>query len=253
MAHHLLVTSLQIYLRTLETVFVPHIANGFKSLYKQSLEDLFKVSKTNPNETSVDVKQRLTTIDILTHFQSFMKQIHKLSIEVFKTDLEAMPIEKTNEMTNIINNIFQRYVKINLVSHGLSQRIQIDNSKLDIPTLDTFVKNIYIETAKILVDELYLFDYSSKNALKIQKNNHKINKRISIAIRRVLEYFVIKNDIKVIDMYTKQNKEFKEHMTMSETSVSFSSMKLTPDNVEKVNDEIRKSKVNAKFQSNVKV
>jgi len=258
MTHHLLVTSLEIYLKTLDSVFIPHISNGFKSLYKQSFEKLIQQNKL-PNgsdskdemETTVDVKRRLTTIDVLTNFQSFLKQVHKFSLQVFTDDLNTLPTKKSDEMNNIINNIFQRYAKINLVSHGLSHRINIDHSKLEIPSLETFVKQIYIECAKIFGDELYLFDYSSKNILRVQKNNHKINKRIAVAIRNVLNYYIIKSDIKVIDMYVKKNKELEEQMTLSETSVSYSSMKLNPENVEKVNNEIRKSAVGAKFQSNI--
>jgi hypothetical protein len=255
MAHHFLVTSLEIYLKTLDTVFIPHVSNGFKSLYKQALEKLVVTEKdNNPNgETTIDVKKRLTTMDILINYRTYLKQIHKFPLNVFMEDLQTLSSEKKDEMHNIINNIFQRYAKINLVSHGLSHRINIDHSKLEIPTLETFVKQIYVECAKIFSDELYLFDYSSKNTLKIQKNNHKINKRIGSAIRRVLNYYVIKNDIKVIDMYVKKNKEFEEHMTMSETSVSYSSMKLNPENVEKVNSEIRKSAIGAKFQPNIAI
>jgi len=246
MTHHLLITSLNIYLGELDKVFVHHIFNGIKQLYKQSIVHLDPKLLDNEYNKDITIGQiiiekirkenKRNKLEYIDNFQKYLKNIDKIPINTFEQDLETIESKTLSKMNTILNQIFERYVKINLVSHGFSHRINLDTKDIEVPSLLSFVRNIYVEVSKILIDEMYLFDIIGIDILKIQKHNHKVKKRIKEAIRNVLNYYVIKSDIKTFEKYIRQHKDIDLEMNSRENNSDVGAQ-LNIDNLKKLREQ----------------
>jgi hypothetical protein len=247
MTHHLLITSLNIYLGELDKVFIPHIFNGIKQLYKQSITRLDPQILDNEYDKDIMIEQiaidkirrenKRNKLEYIENFQKYLQNIDKISIDTFEQDLKTINSQTLSKMNTILTQIFERYVKINLVSHGFSHRISLDKKDIEVPTLLSFVRNIYVEVSKILIDEMYLFDIIGIDILKIQKHNHKVKKRIKEAIRYVLNYYVIKSDIKTFEKYIRQHKDMDLEMNKHEEEKSKTGAILNVDNLKKLREQ----------------
>ena len=134
-------------------ILTPLIVQGFNSIFKEA----YKVCEEN------DEKGKY-----LMTFQNFISQIPKWSKAIVQKERERI-VEKSgcNYLEDLIACVHIVQLKaLSCIRVGQKQK-KID---IDIPSLDTFIHNIYINCARKVYTNVYLFEIK-KPALEIQRNN----------------------------------------------------------------------------------
>ena len=134
-------------------ILTPLVVQGFNSIFKEA----FKVCEEN------DEKGKY-----LMTFQNFISQIPKWSKAIVQKGRERI-IERSgcNYLEDLIACVHIVQLKaLSCIRVGQKQK-KID---IDIPSLDTFIHNLYINCARKIYTNVYLFEIK-KSALEIQRNN----------------------------------------------------------------------------------
>jgi hypothetical protein len=137
-------------------LLTPHILEGLKSIFDESL----KLCKTN-NEMD----------KYLMTFQNFISRIPKWSQTIIEEERNRI-IERSgcNYLEDLITCVHIIQLKVlTAVRVGQKQK-KID---IDIPKLDVFIHKVYINIARKIYTNVYLFDINIPS-LKTQKNNRQI-------------------------------------------------------------------------------
>jgi hypothetical protein len=137
-------------------ILTPYILEGLKSIFDES----FKLCKTNG-----EIDKYLMT------FQNFISRIPKWSQTIIEEERNRI-IERSgcNYLEDLITCVHIIQLKVlTAVRVGQKQK-KID---IDIPKLDVFIHKIYINIARKIYTNVYLFDINL-SSLKIQKNNRQI-------------------------------------------------------------------------------
>ena len=149
-------------------ILTPHILEGLKSIFDESL----KLCKTNG-----EMDKYLMT------FQNFISRIPKWSQTIIEEERNRI-IERSgcNYLEDLITCVHIIQLKVlTAVRVGQKQK-KID---IDIPKLDVFIHKIYINIARKIYTNVYLFDINL-SSLKIQKNNRQIETIIQESIMNTI-------------------------------------------------------------------
>ena len=149
-------------------ILTPHILEGLKSIFDES----FKLCKTNS-----EMDKYLMT------FQNFISRIPKWSQTIIEEERNRI-IERSgcNYLEDLITCVHIIQLKVlTAVRVGQKQK-KID---IDIPKLDIFIHKVYINIARKIYTNVYLFDINL-TSLKIQKNNRQIELIIQESIMNTI-------------------------------------------------------------------
>jgi hypothetical protein len=149
-------------------ILTPYILEGLKSIFDES----FKLCKTNG-----EMDKYLMT------FQNFISRIPKWSQTIIEEERNRI-IERSgcNYLEDLITCVHIIQLKVlTAVRVGQKQK-KID---IDIPKLDIFIHKIYINIARKIYTNVYLFDINL-SSLKIQKNNRQIEMIIQESIMNTI-------------------------------------------------------------------
>ena len=170
----------------------PAIIDGIRSIFKEALEVC---------ETNDDKEKYLMT------FQTFLSRIPKWNDTIIKN--ERVRIEnftKCGYLEELITCVHVVQLKaLTCVRVGQKQK-KID---IDIPSADTFIHNIYINTAKNVYTNVYLFVLEN-TSLELQKNNRQIELfvqesimktiRETIPVERILRAYIDETEEEDVDV-----------------------------------------------------
>lgn len=134
-------------------ILTPLIIQGFNSIFKEA----YKVCEDN------DEKGKY-----LMTFQNFISQIPKWSKAIVQKERERI-VDKSgcSYLEDLIACVHIVQLKaLSCIRVGQRQK-KVD---IDIPSLDTFIHNVYINCARKVYTNVYLFEIK-KSALDIQRNN----------------------------------------------------------------------------------
>jgi len=134
-------------------ILTPLIIQGFNSIFKEA----YKVCEDN------DEKGKY-----LMTFQNFISQIPKWSKAIVQKERERI-VDKSgcSYLEDLIACVHIVQLKaLSCIRVGQKQK-KVD---IDIPSLDIFIHNIYINCARKVYTNVYLFEIK-KSALEIQRNN----------------------------------------------------------------------------------
>ena len=149
-------------------ILTPHILEGLKSIFEESLQ----LCKTNS-----ELDKYLMT------FQNFISRIPKWSQTIIGEEINRI-IERSgcNYLEDLITCVHIIQLKVlTAVRVGQKQK-KID---IDIPKLDIFIHKVYINIARKIYTNVYLFDINVPS-LKIQKNNRQIELIIQESIMNTI-------------------------------------------------------------------
>ena len=156
---NILVEAKKEYTNQLQKILTPRIYEGFKSIYEDILKVLTEEIQENKPQTSSVVKT----------FQKALKEIPQWNQDMIKNEYNR--IERTSNcdyFDNLIEAIFITNTKI-LTSVQLHEKSQ--NIKINIPQSPHFIHKCYMECAKEIYKNPYIFD-QSKNLLPKEKHNN---------------------------------------------------------------------------------
>ena len=149
-------------------ILSPYILEGLKSIFDESI----KLCKTNG-----EMDKYLMT------FQNFISRIPKWSQTIIEEERNRI-IERSgcNYLEDLITCVHIIQLKVlTAVRVGQKQK-KID---IDIPKLDVFIHKIYINIARKIYTNVYLFDINL-SSLKIQKNNRQVEMIIQESIMNTI-------------------------------------------------------------------
>ena len=170
----------------------PAIIDGIRSIFKEALDVC---------ETNDDKEKYLMT------FQTFLSRIPKWNDTIIKN--ERVRIEKFTKcgyLEELITCVHVVQLKaLTCVRVGQKQK-KID---IDIPSADTFIHKIYINTAKNVYTNVYLFELEN-TPLELQKNNRQIELfvqesimktiRETIPVERILRAYIDETEEEDVDV-----------------------------------------------------
>jgi len=216
---NILVEAKKEYTNQLQKILTPRIYEGFKSIY----EEIIKVLTDEIQE------KKTQSSSVIKTFQKTLKEIPQWNQEMINNEYNR--IEKTSNcdyFDNLIEAIFITNTKI-LTSVQINDKTQ--NIKINIPQSSHFIHKCYMECAKEIYKNPYIFD-QSKNLLSKEKHNNlrdalnlidnSINNAIRnlLPIRDILMQGITKNNISLLanldSNEEKNNKESKKNTTMIE-------------------------------------
>lgn len=138
------------------TIITPHIIEGLRSIF----EEAFKLCKEND-----EVDKYLMT------FQNFITRIPKWNPNIIETERKRI-IEKSNcgYLEDLITCVHIIQLKILTAMRAGQKQKKID---VTIPKLDDFIHKVYINVARKVYKNVYLFEISIP-PLQIQKHNREL-------------------------------------------------------------------------------
>lgn len=140
------------YTTQLVNIVTPFIYEGFKAIY----EDAIKVAK-QPEELKI--------------FQTFLRKIPFWSEEIYNAELNR--IRKDSEYGDILEDLLRAVIKANIMLLTNTSPDKKNKLKINfIVELNKFVHNAYIESAKAVFQNPFLFShrYSQLELKEIKKN-----------------------------------------------------------------------------------
>ena len=153
---HSLIESKNEWCARLMNILTPLVISGFNSIWK----DAFQIATKNGEKGKY-----------LMTFQNYLSQVPKWSQTIVQAECERI-ITKSgcNYLQDLLTCVHIIQLKaLSCVRVGQSQR-KVD---IDIPSLETFIHNIYINCARKVYTNAYLFE-TDIPSLQIQKNNREL-------------------------------------------------------------------------------
>jgi Family of unknown function (DUF5764) len=153
----------------LVSVFTPLVLEGFRSIFNESWKLCVENDETNK---------------YLMTFQNLLSRIPKWNNTIIQ-DERARIIERSgcNYLEDLITCVHVIQLKVLTCIRVGNKQKKID---ISIPNLDTFIHKVYINTARKIYSNVYLFERNI-SPLQVQKNNREletiIQECILIAIR----------------------------------------------------------------------
>ena len=153
---HSLIESKNEWCARLMNILTPLVISGFNSIWK----DAFQIATKNGEKGKY-----------LMTFQNYLSQVPKWSQTIVQAECERIV---TNSGCNYLQDLLTcvhiiQLKALSCVRVGQSQR-KVD---IDIPSLETFIHNIYINCARKVYTNAYLFE-TDIPSLQIQKNNREL-------------------------------------------------------------------------------
>lgn len=153
---HSLIESKNEWSARLMNILTPLVISGFNSIWKEAFE-----IATNNGEKG----------KYLMTFQNYLSQVPKWSQTIVQAECDRI-IAKSgcNYLQDLLTCVHIIQLKaLSCVRVGQSQR-KVD---IDIPSLETFIHNVYINCARKVYTNAYLFE-TDIPSLQIQKNNREL-------------------------------------------------------------------------------
>ena len=146
-------------------ILTPQIILGFKSIFNEANQLCIK-----NNENS----------KYLMTFQNFISRIPKWSSAIIENEKNRI-IEKSNcnYLEDLITCVHVIQLKLLSVARAGQKQKKID---INIPQFDNFIHNVYINCARKIYTNVYLFEKHSENPLLVQKNMREMEMLIQEAI-----------------------------------------------------------------------
>jgi len=138
------------------TILTPHIIEGLKSIF----DEAFKLCKEND-----EIDKYLMT------FQNFITRIPKWNPNIIETERKRI-IEKSNcgYLEDLITCVHIIQLKILTAMRAGQKQKKID---VNIPKLDDFIHKVYVNVARKVYKNVYLFEVGIP-PLQIQKHNREL-------------------------------------------------------------------------------
>lgn len=214
-------------------ILTPLVVQGFNSIFKEA----YKVCEEN------DEKGKY-----LMTFQNFISQIPKWTKAIVQKERERI-IDKSGctYLEDLIACVHIVQLKaLSCIRVGQKQK-KID---IDIPSLDTFIHNLYINCARKIYTNVYLFEIK-KSALEIQRNNRDLEVivkeclmdtiRESVPVDKILRAYM--DETEEQDIETREEiieepveLEVPENLVSSETTSNVDESNDKKDEVEKTKE-----------------
>jgi hypothetical protein len=156
---NILVEAKKEYTNELQKILKPRIYEGFRSIYEDIINIMSKELEENKTQSSSLIKT----------FQKMLKEIPQWNQEVIKT--EYARIEKLSNcdyFDNLIEAVFITNTKI-LTSVQINDNKSL-NIKINIPQPSYFIHKCYMECAKEIYKNPYIFD--QKNLTPKERHNN---------------------------------------------------------------------------------
>jgi hypothetical protein len=148
------------YTTQLQKILTPRIYEGFKSIY----EDIIKLLSDELEE------KRTQESSIIKTFQKTLKDIPQWNQDMIKKEYSRIEkISNCDYFENLIEAIFITNIKI-LTSVQINDD-KSQNIKVNIPQIHHFIHKCYMECAKEIYKNPYIFD-QSKAVLPKEKHNN---------------------------------------------------------------------------------
>ena len=153
---HSLIESKNEWCARLMNILTPLVISGFNSIWK----DAFQIATKNGEKGKY-----------LMTFQNYLSQVPKWSQTIVQAECERIVTKSgCNYLQDLLTCVHIIQLKaLSCVRVGQSQR-KVD---IDIPSLETFIHNIYINCARKVYTNAYLFE-TDIPSLQIQKNNREL-------------------------------------------------------------------------------
>jgi hypothetical protein len=177
---NILVEAKKEYTNQLQKILTPRIYEGFKSIYEDIINILSKELEENRTQTSSLIKM----------FQKMLKDIPQWNHEVIKTEYSRIEkLSNCDYIDNLIEAVFITNTKI-LTSVQINDSKSL-NIKISVPQPSHFIHKCYMECAKEIYKNPYIFDQSKNLTPKEKHNNlreilHIIDNSINNAVRDLL-------------------------------------------------------------------
>jgi hypothetical protein len=199
---NILVEAKKEYTNQLQKILTPRLYEGFKSIYEDIINLLSRELEENKTQSSSIVKT----------FQKTLKEIPQWNQDMIKNEYNRIEkISNCDYFENLIEAIFITNTKI-LTSVQISDN-KSKNIKINIPQCSHFIHKCYMECAKEIYKNPYIFDQSKILTPKEKHTNLRdalllIDNSINNAIRDLLPI----RDI-LLQGITKNNKQILNELT----------------------------------------
>jgi hypothetical protein len=159
----------------LSSLLVPHIAEGFWSIYSSSKELCERTKQPD---------------QILRTFQNMLTKIPDWTDSTLSTEVERIQkVTRCTYMDDLLMGVFIAYMKsfANLHYSGSSKEIQIDFER---PSLAKFIHELYIHSARKLWQTAYLFRTVGTTTEEQARNRKEIEQVIGLCLEGVIRGFL---------------------------------------------------------------
>lgn len=138
-------------------ILTPHIIDGFRSVFDEALG----ICKKNDEHNKY-----------LMTFQNFISRIPKWNPTIVETEKERI-IERSgcHYLEDLITCVYVIQLKLLSAARAGNKQKKID---IDIPKLEDFIHKVYIQCARKIYANVYLFESMPNNPLLVQKNNREL-------------------------------------------------------------------------------
>jgi hypothetical protein len=177
---NILVEAKKEYTNQLQKILTPRLYEGFKSIYDDIINLLSKELEENKVQSSSTIKT----------FQKSLKEIPQWNQDMIKNEYSRIEkLSNCDYFDNLVEAVFITNTKI-LTSVQINDNKPL-NIKINIPQASYFIHKCYMESAKEIYKNPYIFD-QSKNILPKEKHNNLreainiIDNSINNAIRDLL-------------------------------------------------------------------
>ena len=138
-------------------LLTPHIKDGFRSIFDEAFDICHKNNEFNK---------------YLMTFQNFISRIPKWSPAIIEKEKNRI-VERSgcNYLEDLITCIYVIQLKLLSAARAGSKQKKID---IDIPKLDDFVHKAYIECARKIYTNVYLFERIPNSPLMMQQHNREL-------------------------------------------------------------------------------
>ena len=177
---NILVEAKKEYTNQLQKIITPRLYEGFKSIYEDIINLISKELEENKIQHS----------SIIKTFQKSLKEIPQWNQEMIKKEYSRIErLSNCDYFDNLVEAVFITNTKI-LTSVQINDS-KSKNIKINIPQSSYFIHKCYMECAKEIYKNPYIFDQSKNITPKEKHNNLRetlslIDNSINTAIRDLL-------------------------------------------------------------------
>jgi hypothetical protein len=216
---NILVEAKKEYTNQLQKILTPRLYEGFKSIY----DDIINVLSKELEENKIQSSSTLKT------FQKTLREIPQWNQDMIKNEYSRIEkLSNCDYFDNLVEAVFITNTKI-LTSVQINDNKPL-NIKINIPQASYFIHKCYMESAKEIYKNPYIFD-QSKNILPKEKHNNlrealniidnSINNAIRdlLPIRDILLQGLTKNSNEILNQDNEEEEEVEEEETIIDNSM----------------------------------
>ncbi len=208
----------------LVSIFTPLVIDGMRSIFNES----WKICADND-----EMNKYLMT------FQNLLSRVPKWNNNIIEDERKRI-IERSgcDYLEDLITCVHIIQLKVLTCIRVGSKQKKID---ISIPNLDTFIHKVYINTARKIYSNVYLFE-KNLSPLQLQKNNRELENIVQECIMMAIRESIPTEAI--IRAYMDENVEHEEQVFIEDVEESKEEEKLPEKEQEEEEDENTNSKDN---------